>query len=32
MGSEKIRTFGKRTHLLYDLKCVFPINETDLRL
>ena len=32
MGSSKIRAFGKKTHLLYDLKYIFPKSETDLRL
>jgi UDP-N-acetyl-D-galactosamine dehydrogenase len=32
MGIRKIHTFGKETHLLYDLKCIFPANETNFRL
>ena len=32
MGVREIRTFGKETHLLYDLKYIFSKNETDLRL
>lgn len=32
MGIEKIRAFGKATHVLYDLKYVFPANTSDLRL
>ena len=32
MGAKKIRTFCKENHLLYDLKHIFPKNETDLRL
>src|SRR5690606_1777041 len=30
MGSEKIREFGRETHILYDLKYLFPPEETDL--
>ncbi|MEO5331765.1 MAG: Vi polysaccharide biosynthesis UDP-N-acetylglucosamine C-6 dehydrogenase TviB [Magnetococcus sp. YQC-5] len=33
MGVETIRTFGKKTgHVLYDLKYLFPIASSDLRL
>ncbi|MEE3003792.1 MAG: Vi polysaccharide biosynthesis UDP-N-acetylglucosamine C-6 dehydrogenase TviB [Pseudomonadota bacterium] len=32
MGVEKIRTFGKPQHFLYDLKYIFPSELTDLRL
>ena len=32
MGAEKIRTFGKPQHLVYDLKYIFTADETDLRL
>ena len=32
MGAREIRSFGKETHLLYDLKYIFSKNETDLRL
>jgi len=32
MGIRKIHTFGKETHLLYDLKCIFTANETNFRL
>ena len=32
MGSETIRSFGKKKHILYDLKCVFSSEETDMRL
>ena len=33
MGVEKIRSLGKRDgHLVYDLKYVFPADQTDLRL
>ena len=31
-GVEKIRTFGKLSHVLYDLKFMFPADKTDLRL
>jgi len=32
MGAKTIREFGKPVSVLYDLKYVFAINETDLRL
>jgi UDP-N-acetyl-D-galactosamine dehydrogenase len=32
MGLGKIRQFGRKTHLLFDVKYVFPANETDQRL
>ena len=32
LGSEKIRKFGRDKHILYDLKYLFPKEETDLRL
>ena len=32
MGAEKIRAFGKPTHVLYDLKYVLDRTESDLRL
>lgn len=32
MGAEKIRSFGKETHVLYDLKYVLDRTESDLRL
>jgi len=32
MGVRKIRSFGKETHLLYDLKYIFPANQTNIRL
>jgi UDP-N-acetyl-D-galactosamine dehydrogenase len=32
MGSKAIRTFGKPSHVLYDLKYLFSVQETDLRL
>lgn len=32
MGADAIRQFGKSRHILYDLKNIFTINETDLRL
>ena len=32
LGSEGIRQFGKPGHVIYDLKYVLPIDESDLRL
>lgn len=33
MGAEAIRQWGKwQEHVLYDLKCIFPAGQTDLRL
>jgi len=32
MGIDKIRALGKPAHLLYDLKYIFPADQTDLRL
>jgi UDP-N-acetyl-D-galactosamine dehydrogenase len=32
MGVDLIRSFGKLDHLLYDLKYLFPIQDSDLRL
>lgn len=32
MGSTLIRGFGKAEHILYDLKYIFPVDETDIRL
>lgn len=32
MPASAIRSFGRSEHILYDLKYVFPRNETDLRL
>ena len=32
LGSEGIRQFGKPGHIIYDLKYVLPIDESDLRL
>lgn len=32
MGVEAIRVLGKKNHVLYDLKYMFPADETDLRL
>lgn len=31
-GSEAIRKYGKENHVLYDVKHVFAINESDIRL
>lgn len=32
LGSDRIRSFGKTDHVLYDLKYLFPAGESDLRL
>lgn len=32
MGAEQVRAFGKKTHILYDLKYVFSDQDTDIRL
>ena len=32
MGHEKIKSFGKEHHLLYDMKYIFNANEVDARL
>lgn len=32
MGWKKIRSFGNTNHILFDLKSIFPINNSDLRL
>lgn len=32
LGEKKIRLFGKKSHVLYDLKNVLPLGEADLRL
>lgn len=32
MSSNGVRAWGRERHVLYDIKYVFPINETDLRL
>ena len=32
MGVDLIKSFAKTKHLIYDLKYLFPQNETDLRL
>lgn len=32
MGVEAIRRFGRSNHVLYDLKYLFPVDVTDLRL
>ncbi len=31
-GEEKIRSFGKENHIIYDLKYVLPLNSSDKRL
>ena len=32
MGAKEVKQFGKSQSVLYDLKCLFNINESDLRL
>ena len=32
LGADAIRAFGTKTHILYDLKYIFPAETTDLRL
>lgn len=32
MGIEKIKTFGKKNHVLYDIKFLFNSNDSDIRL
>jgi len=32
IGSKKLRSLGKKEHILYDLKYLFPKNESDIRL
>ena len=32
LGVEKIRSFGRRNHILYDLKYLFPKDSVDMRL
>ncbi|MDC0580881.1 nucleotide sugar dehydrogenase [Amylibacter sp.] len=32
LGSDKIRLYGKPDHLLFDLKNIFPISQSDIRL
>jgi UDP-N-acetyl-D-galactosamine dehydrogenase len=32
MGIESIKVFGKKNHILYDLKYIFPSDRTNLRL
>jgi len=32
MGAEKIRNYGKKNSLIYDLKYVLSVNESDIRL
>ena len=31
-GAESVRNLGKQDHIFYDLKCIFDINKSDLRL
>ena len=30
-GAKKIRSFGKKKHIFFDLKYIYSINESDLR-
>ncbi len=32
MGVEAVRAYGKKSHVLYDLKYVFPADASDIRL
>jgi len=32
LGIEKIRSFGKDPHVIYDIKYLFPADQTDMRL
>ena len=32
MGIDKIRTLGKKNHVVYDMKFLFKSNESDIRL
>ena len=32
LGADKIRAFGKKEHILYDLKYVLTAQESDMRL
>jgi UDP-N-acetyl-D-galactosamine dehydrogenase len=32
MGIKKIRKFGLKNQVIYDLKYLFPLKETDIRL
>jgi UDP-N-acetyl-D-glucosamine/UDP-N-acetyl-D-galactosamine dehydrogenase len=32
MGAKAIRAFGKPLHVLYDLKYLLPVDDSDLRL
>ena len=32
MGARSVRDFGRSGHILYDLKCVFPKDDVDIRL
>ena len=31
MGVKKIKSFGIKDHVLYDLKSLFPVEQSDLR-
>jgi len=32
MGVEKLKTFTKNNHVIYDLKYLLPLTDSDLRL
>lgn len=32
MGAERLRAYGKADHVLYDLKYILPVDQSDLRL
>ena len=32
MGVDEIRSFGKNDHILYDLKNIFQVEDSDIRL
>lgn len=32
MGAKQIRAFGRKAHVLYDLKSILPFSESDMRL
>jgi len=32
MGADALRAFGKQEHVLYDLKCLLPAGQSDVRL
>jgi UDP-N-acetyl-D-galactosamine dehydrogenase len=32
LGVENIHAYGKKNYVLYDLKCIFTKNDSDIRL